>query len=295
VKSFAAEERASQRASVVQNEDAVVLTAPPAAPRRFNLDSVGKSIALAGSGCLVISVIYDWGYIHALGLSFATLPTSLADHLRGALKWLPATIMTLVGAAIFEVFNRRIEGGLSEAELLAKSTNPKKLQSFRNSPDWFARIIAIFVVLVWLLFGDFFQRGLDIVAPFLWLTFSLWIIRPPRLRAQLSKPAWIGFLTFPAIIIFAYLHGGYDAHLSLVDTSAPIVQLVPGSESLKSPLHLMRTFERFSIVRDDINSVSLIPTSDIKIIQPLRQRPFRGFLCEIWSRTCVAINPSKTP
>ncbi|WP_162600930.1 hypothetical protein [Paraburkholderia sp. C35] len=78
------------------------------------LDLLGKLAALASSGIVIASLSYDWGFFHAINLSFSDLPTSVTDHIRSALDWAPQ----LTGAAavylVLDLLTRRIEGGRTE-------------------------------------------------------------------------------------------------------------------------------------------------------------------------------------
>jgi hypothetical protein len=62
------------------------------------LDILVKFAGLCGSVSVLVSIIYDWGFYHALGLSFTEVPTTLADHARSSLEWLP-----LISSVIFAV------------------------------------------------------------------------------------------------------------------------------------------------------------------------------------------------
>jgi len=75
------------------------------------LAAVPSLVTLCGTLSLVASVIYDWGYLLALGTGFAVVPTSLVDHARSALLWLPPSGLGLAIGLVMELATRRIEGG----------------------------------------------------------------------------------------------------------------------------------------------------------------------------------------
>lgn len=65
------------------------------------IERLGKLVALTSAYLLAVSVGYDFAYLRALGLSFASTPTSLADHVRTAIVWAPATgIWMVLGAGV---------------------------------------------------------------------------------------------------------------------------------------------------------------------------------------------------
>lgn len=61
------------------------------------LELAGKVVALAIPLSFVLSVGYDYGYLSAVGLSFETLPSTISDHLRTALVWMPITLLIALG------------------------------------------------------------------------------------------------------------------------------------------------------------------------------------------------------
>jgi len=258
----------------------------PQPAQRFDLDFASKTVALAGTGCLLLSVIYDWGFIHALGLSFATIPTSLSDHLRGALNWLPITLACIGAAALLEVVNRRIEGGLTEHELIARSKKPSALRRFRDTPYKAISVIAVLVICLWVIFGDSFRNGLWLFFPLTWLNFSRWVIAHPTIRARTPRNLLLSFAFIPAAVSSVYMLGDNAAHAALKNPDAPVVVLVPEAVD-KRRLALMRVFEHVALVRDGVGHVSIVRISDILRMEPRVQVPFPGLLCGLWLRACA--------
>jgi hypothetical protein len=73
------------------------------------LEQYGKAISLISGILLLFSVFYDYTFLSALSLSFNEVPTTLADHVRSAVIWVPPVAITLFagyiyGAAMFTVF-----------------------------------------------------------------------------------------------------------------------------------------------------------------------------------------------
>ena len=270
--------------------------------QRPNLEVASKVIALAGTGCLLLSIIYDWGFLRAVGLSFSTIPTSLADHFRGALNWLPTVIAAIGGAVIFEIVSRRIEGGKTEAELLAGSRRPRALRLFRDSPQKFFGVMAFLTIGLWLLLGDQFREGLYLLVPVIWFQIAVWVVSHPRIRASTPREMLLAIAFIPPVVLYVYLLGGNQARAALVRPEEPAVVLVPEAIKPQQNLYLVRVFERVAIVRDDSGKVVLVRSGDILRIVPAGQRPFRGLLCYLWRRACITptntppnLSPSKTP
>ena len=94
--------------------------------KRSLLERLVAVSALATSFALALSFTYDWGFFSALGISFASAPTSISDHLRTGLLWasrlVPAVLLTLV----LDLLTRRIDHGLTEEEIVEASPDPER-------------------------------------------------------------------------------------------------------------------------------------------------------------------------
>jgi hypothetical protein len=110
------------------------------------LELISKGIALIGAICIGFSVIYDWGYLYGLGLGFHETPTSLADHLRSAIIWLPYAIG-------FFAFARGIGAYLAyrdSARLVSQDESDRK----DKRENWIALIAGVTGIGLWILLGD---------------------------------------------------------------------------------------------------------------------------------------------
>lgn len=58
--------------------------------------SLAGLLSLISVFLLAISVSYDWAYLNELGLSISALPTTLADHMRSAILWIPAIVVLAI-------------------------------------------------------------------------------------------------------------------------------------------------------------------------------------------------------
>lgn len=58
---------------------------------------IGVLSGVAVSSSVFISFLYDWGFLFALGITFAEAPTTISDHIRSWLVWLTgATIIVFI-------------------------------------------------------------------------------------------------------------------------------------------------------------------------------------------------------
>lgn len=241
-------------------------------------------------------MIYDWGYLTALGLSFSSLPTSLSDHLRSALNWLPGAIAYMALGVIFELVTRRIEGGKSDRELIASSKHPKIARIFRVGPDKAIVLLSEMAIVLWVMLGDQFRDGLWVLIPIVWLNFSAWVIAHPGIRARTSRAVLLAFAFAPAAAASVYFLGDKTARADVKDREAPAVVIAGAKSSHDGGCLLVRTFESVAIVRDATGDVSVIRTADISSIMPRANSPYRGVLCMVWvrARACDAYGGAVT-
>lgn len=122
-------------------------------------EQAGKIVALFGSVLLAISVFYDYSFLLALGLTFADVPTTVADHVRSAIVWAPSVIVLGGGGFLLGWWTHYLEGGKSEAEIVAGSRHPVFVARFRKSGHY-AYLLGIGSVSL----SAFLSRG-----PLMWL------------------------------------------------------------------------------------------------------------------------------
>lgn len=128
----------------------------------LTIKTLAEGVALIVAIGFIVSVIYDWGFFRALGLDFAYLPTTTADHFRSGLLWFPPLLGAVFVYAAIEYQFQRVERGLTEKEIVESSSNPEKLRKFRAGPwktfVWMAPVYVVTYVLI----GDGYPRKLGI-------------------------------------------------------------------------------------------------------------------------------------
>jgi len=61
------------------------------------LEKSAQAFALVSAVSLALSIVFDMGYLESLGLNFGDVPTTIADHVRSALLWVPRVIGAIAG------------------------------------------------------------------------------------------------------------------------------------------------------------------------------------------------------
>src|SRR5919197_1500493 len=104
-------------------------------PHPLSIGAVAEGIAVAIAVGFVVSVIYDWGFVYALGMDFGCLPTTTTDHFRSGLLWFPSLLGLIFLYVAIEFQFQRVERGLTEKEIIESSSNPVWTRKFREGPQ----------------------------------------------------------------------------------------------------------------------------------------------------------------
>ena len=180
----------------------------PATSLVDGLERFGKLSGFLTAAALSLSVFYDWSFLQALGLEFAEVPTTLADHLRSALVWLPGWVAVLSLLALLELVNRLVEGFRSETEIIQGSRNPVFTRRLRRSGDVAVLVAMALGVFTLFLFGT--SRSVYYSAFMLaWGVLSLAAITHPR--APLTRWSALGFVMVPFVVAYIGMLGSTRA------------------------------------------------------------------------------------
>lgn len=255
------------------------------------VDSLGKAVGLISGFSLLCSIAYDWGFLYALGLSFSDIPTSLADHIRSSLNWLPLAFAAVSSVFIFELFTRRIEQGMTEEEIIESSPNPKFIRKLRNSPTVLIVAVAVLILVSYILFGRPFWGGLSISLIVLWFCFSYFVNNHPRILQRRSPALRFVIHWLPPVIIWMVFLGYNGATSSIQIKSNPAHKVyLKNNSSEPININLIRLFDKGILIKtqkeDSIvfvgwDSVSKIETS-------YKKEPFKGILCEWFNVFCFS-------
>ena len=236
---------------------------------QFAIERIGKLSTVIASFSLIVSVFYDLGFISALGLQFSEIPTSITDHVRSWLVWLPNVVIGVFGASAIEMLSRRIEGGMTEEEIIRSSPNPLRTEKMRKRPFYAFGFLGITIVVLWLLFGDRFRDGLPIGLIAAWFLFCSWIFRHPTIRARHSQNFRLFFHWVPPIVIWFYFSGFQDATSQINSTPPMDVVQIKSSQQEVSVLqvHILRSFDQWLLVQDKNKQIQWIRSDDVVRIE----------------------------
>lgn len=255
------------------------------------IDLITKLVALAGSLSLIASLVFDWGFLHALDISFLRVPSTIGDHIRSALLWLPKVATAIAVIFVFEMFTRRIERGMSEEELVHSSTNPVRTKRLRDSPLWLFGSIAMLVILGYVLLGDPFLPGLNVSLCIAWFLFSAWAQGHPRILARRPYSQRVIAHYLPPALIWLFMAGYLEA-VSLSSLSATRVLLTESTTKDESVV-VLRHLERGVLVKDSSETIGFRPWSEVKRLSALgKYTPSKGLLCGHFNVGCMSKSAS---
>lgn len=257
------------------------------------MERVGKITAVIASFSLIVSVFYDWGFISALGLRFSEVPTSVSDHVRSWLVWLPNVVIGVFGVLALELMTRRIEKGMTEEEIIQSSSNPSRTEKMRRRPFHAIGLLGVAVVVLWLLFGDLFRVSLNLGLIVCWFLFTGWVFSHPTLRARHAESFRLFVHWAPPIMIWFYFSGFNDATAQINSTRPTDVVQIKSSQPVPSELQarILRSFERWLLVQDINKQVVWVRADDVLRIEGHSERaPFRGIAC--WFSDSLCYTPS---
>jgi len=262
-------------------------------PREYDLAKVfelaARGSTVAATAALVASVIHDWVYLSRLGLAFSDVPTSLADHGRSALIWLPPLGLGLAGVSVYELLTKRIEGWRTESEIVAASPNPRFFSLFRRSGDLVPLVAALLTIPAYVLLGGE-AHGLQLGVVALWVFFLRWVYAHPR--SPLTRIGTLALLWGGLCIILVMFRGSADADAALTSTS-PVRIITMKSDQRVMRVTLLRTYEKGALVkRQDEPQIEFVFWSEIESfkIPYTKHEPYVGLLCRVWPSGCRAPN-----
>ena len=201
---------------------------------------IGEVIAGVTGSAFIATVVYLFGYSSTLRLNLF-LYFGLNDYLRLAVEWLPPVLVAWLFGAMLNEYFKRLERGLTEDEIVATSSNPRKTSRFRDLADRaFPVLIVVMAISDTVLYyiGDMPRERVFLTwgaaAPLLWLASVNWYVRVPRLAARVaSVPGkYLGVVVIPMFLLGTFFYGVYSGVTGdrlLLPTADVVITLTDGS------------------------------------------------------------------
>jgi hypothetical protein len=261
----------------------------PQESNTFSVPTLVESVGLIVALGFVVSVIYDWGFVFALGLNFAYLPSTTADHFHSGLLWFPPLLGLVLAYFAIEYQLQRVEGGRTEQEIIQSSHNPEKIRKFRESPRRLLPWIAILGLFTWILVGDFMASVQPIFVSIVWIGFAEWCYSAPLIKHRRSRNVQLCFTFLPVVGILAFF-SGYNAAVDAAIRKPSEITIEREPPLVAVSGKILRTFEKGLLLLEEKDVISFMPWEQISAIhRNTAYRPFRGALCE-WFKLCPQSN-----
>ena len=97
--------------------------------------------------CLVLSLFYDWGMFRAAGISFSSAPTSIADHFRTTLVWMPYVVILSVFIGFLYLYHK----SRKTTETGTEGSRPLYVPIAIRKSDLISLILALVLFVLWIL------------------------------------------------------------------------------------------------------------------------------------------------
>lgn len=258
------------------------------------MGTIAEGVTITVALGFVVSVIYDWGFVYALGLDLAYLPTTTADHLRTGLLWFPRLLVILLAYVAIEFQFQRIERGLTEKELVESSSNPDRMRKFREGPWKLVAWTAPLYVLSYVLIGDAFASMLPLMLAIVWMGFAEWCYSAPLIRIRRRREVQVAFMFLPIVGILAFF-SGYNAAVDATVRKPTQVTIEREDPADSMSGNILRALDKGLLVLGDGNSIQFVPWDQVHGIQNEKPyKAFRGVLCE-WFKLCPKADETSSP
>lgn len=248
-----------------------------------HLDRLSKTVGIGAALAFVFSVVYDWAYLEALGLSFSAVPTSISDHVRTGLLWLPLVCTMLFVSYVIEFMTLPRDEGKTQTVPTgaSKTAKPSRLPLVLKA-------IAVGGLLVFVGLGGSAPR-LGLVLIFAWTLFAEAIITYPRLVAVLPRPrSRVLFWAVPGAVLVVATLGAVRADMDQRLTRPKATFKVEGSATATRTARPIRHFERVVLALDDHKRVVMLRSDDLISIEDLPSPwYFDGAICSLFKVGCV--------
>jgi hypothetical protein len=213
---------------------------------------------------LALSVFYDFSYLSALDLDFGEVQTSISDHVRSAIVWLPWGVVLIGFLALIIRMFQQLDGNQSIP--MEFDNHPSKVDVSRmlNRSN-------LLTILTWAVFsfGAIFTLNSNsvnyIVFLLGWLVFSTSIGMRVPAKVYFSSPFRVALFFGPLIVSSVGMFGTLSAELAL-NENEPVWRVsfrqTEVDKSVTVNAVLLRKFSSTTIIATTDKKIILIPESE---------------------------------
>ncbi|MGR3915028.1 MAG: hypothetical protein OD918_11065 [Gammaproteobacteria bacterium] len=203
-------------------------------------------LGLISAGILTLSVAYDFGYLFRFGVSFAEAPTTLSDHIRSSLVWIPSVVFTVFSLVVVRwSFRRR-----NIEETAKQMSGPPKYLYLALLVPAIHFLVTPVPLLLW-----------TMLVSLGWYVLHDRIFRNLGIQKKAAQKLYLPTFACPPIIILAAALGYHNASLLIAGAGNEHVFTINGQER---QVTLARHFEKYFLVWDkDKSRAEFIATDSV--------------------------------
>ena len=235
------------------------------------LNKLPSLISLFGALILGASVAYDYGFFYVLGTNFSEMPTTLSDHLRSSLNWIPIGIIMVFLFSTGEIIHIWLEKIM---EKIIEKRFSKLTQSLLKYAKRLMNIIYLFtfvLIAAMPLIKSSFNLDISIGewAIYLisfWILFFWYIFEHKKIRQRISDGFRIASYVIPIVLIICGYLGASNAQEI---TKGGGTQYVFDLGETKIVGTLARSFEKNYLIWDkDEKEIKLVNVIEVIQLYP---------------------------
>lgn len=255
-------------------------------------------VAGVPAACLVISLFYDWGMFRAAGISFSSAPTSITDHFRTTLVWMPRTVEAM---AIFGMLATFAASRYSESAGSKKTPSPPLPLSKRKGD-----LILVGLTILSILFMDFgwiylgsdrFPVGAQYLLITVWFFYFIWLLKNRKLNESYGRKFLIALaaVTFIVISYHSIAYAAVKQHLEEPCASHRL-EIRSGDRLTIMDVRIVRSYADWKLVvpkpKPEPNPFVWIRSDIVQNIFGLNAVGFRGIDDLFEKEDCSSESPS---
>ena len=253
------------------------------------LERLGLLSGVSAAVSVVVSFVYDWGFFTALGISFGDAPTTITDHIRSWLVWLPRVgIYAAIGTLSYLLLDR-LYGETTKLPLVTGPPTRDRTARVWKKSYYFIAATGPLLILTWVFLGDHFFIVVLLGLILSWFALMLWIFHHPFMSTLYPKWFRVSAIMLPIFAIYIYCvgflalgFGGFN-----IRSGAYTIQ-VNDSQDMKS-VRVLRSFENWLLVRED-DAIAWIPLDHIRRMEVRKREPYPGLVCILLGFRCEPTN-----
>ena len=231
------------------------------------LDKLPSLISLLGVFILGASVSYDFGFFYVLGTSFSEMPTTLSDHLRSSLNWIPIGIGASFLFFAIEIFFIWLEEVIKKKIIKPTSSQLKRAKWYMNLAYLFAFVLVVAIPSIKLLFNlDIAIGEWTVYAFFFWVLSFRFVFEHEKIKQQISNEFRVAILVIVSVVIFACYIGANNAQEITKGGGTEYVFDLRETQIVGT---LARSFEKYHLIWDkNEKEIRLVNVSEVVQLYP---------------------------